>query len=95
VIEGGYADLLSLVMSYADEVIFLNKDTNTCIENAKRRPWEPHKYDSLAQQNENLSMLLDWIKDYATRDDVFSLSAHQRLFENFKGTKKSVGIQHE
>lgn len=88
VIEGGYADLLSVAIAYANEVIFLNKDTNTCIENAKNRPWEPHKYASIAQQNENLAMLLDWIKDYETRDDVFSLSAHQRLFSDFKGTKK-------
>lgn len=54
----------------------------------KNRPFESHKYDSLEQQNANLSMLIEWIKQYDQREDEFSLKSHRRLFENFKGKKK-------
>lgn len=87
VIEGGYSDLLGLVIGCANNVIFLNPGTETCIENCKNRPWEPHKYASTDAQNENLNMLLNWVKEYPDRNDDFSLFSHQNLFENFSGNK--------
>jgi hypothetical protein len=32
-------------------------------------------------------MLVDWIRDYERRRDVFSLSAHRALFDRFDGEK--------
>ena len=87
VIEGCYADLLELVMSAAEKVIFLNLPIRSCIENAKRRPWEPHKYESKEAQDANLTMLIDWIAQYDSRTDTFSKSAHQKLYESFQGDK--------
>jgi len=87
VIEGCYADLLTLVMPNSDEVIFLNLPIEKCIENAKNRPFEPHKYESLEAQNANLAMLLDWIEQYEVRTDTFSKKAHERLFQGFEGQK--------
>lgn len=87
VIEGCYADLLALVMPNADEVIFLNLPVEKCIENAKGRPWEPHKYESLEAQNANLAMLLDWILQYEERSDTFSKQAHETLYNGFEGQK--------
>lgn len=46
VIEGCYSDLLKLVVNAATEMIFLNLPVAACVENAKSRPWEPHKYNS-------------------------------------------------
>jgi adenylate kinase family enzyme len=87
VIEGCYADLLELVISQASQIYFINPGVETCIENCKKRPWEPHKYASIQEQNKNLPMLFEWIKDYSKRNDEFSLKAHQKLFEHFKGVK--------
>ena len=87
VIEGCYADLLEIVMAEADKVIFLNLPVATCIENAKNRPWEAHKYKSKAAQDKNLAMLIDWISHYTTREDTFSKTAHKKLFDTFKGDK--------
>ncbi|MEZ9140735.1 MULTISPECIES: AAA family ATPase [unclassified Shewanella] len=87
VIEGCYSDLLELVFPQTDEVIFLNLPTSACIENAKNRPWEPHKYDSKQAQDENLAMLIGWIAQYDSRSDTFSKVAHERLFEQFLGSK--------
>lgn len=87
IIEGCYADLLGLVIENATEVIFLNPGVETCIENCKSRPWEPHKYDSIATQNENLDMLLDWVREYPIRSDEFSLSSHLKLFNEYSGSK--------
>jgi adenylate kinase family enzyme len=87
VIEGCYSDLLGLAINKAGEVIFLNPGEETCISNCRARPWERHKYESLDEQNKNLSMLLDWVRQYSLRDDEFSLSAHQQLFNDFTGSK--------
>ncbi len=88
VIEGCYADLIELVISEATEVIFLNLPVHTCVENAKARLWEPHKYDSKEAQDANLPMLLDWIEQYEDRTDTFSKKAHMKLYTEFTGRKK-------
>jgi len=87
IIEGCYADLLSTVIQKATNIIFLNPGVETCIYNCKNRPWEPHKYESAQKQNENLEMLLDWVKQYPVRTDEFSLKSHQALFNAFDGDK--------
>lgn len=88
VIEGCYADLIELVLGNADEVIFLDLPVEQCIANAKRRPWEPHKYESKEAQDDNLTMLLEWISRYPVREDNFSRAAHRALYDAFVGTKK-------
>lgn len=90
VIEGCYADLLERVMPRATQAIFLNLPVALCQDNARRRPWEPHKYPSREAQDANLPMLLAWIADYARRDDVLSLRAHRALFEAFAGQKREI-----
>lgn len=90
VIEGCYSDLLALTLTYATEVIFLNLPIKLCIENAKSRPWEPHKYPSKEAQDKNLPMLIRWIEDYATRNDEFSLKSHTALYEKYQGNKSMI-----
>jgi len=87
VIEGCYSDLIEYVLPKSNEIYFLNLSIEACIENAKKRPWEPHKYATKALQDANLSMLIDWIKEYPNRNDEFSLKAHQKLFNEYGGTK--------
>lgn len=88
VIEGCYTDLLEIAAPHADEAIFMNLSVESCIENARARPWEPHKYASRIEQDRNLAMLIDWISQYPARQDVFSESAHKALYENFVGKKR-------
>ncbi|MDP2535026.1 AAA family ATPase [Alteromonas stellipolaris] len=87
VIEGCYSDLLAEVLPRADELIFLNLPMKLCVENAKARPWEPHKYESKQAQDANLDMLIDWIKEYENRTDTFSKQSHQALYDSFGGAK--------
>ncbi|MCB1704759.1 MAG: AAA family ATPase [Halioglobus sp.] len=87
VIEGCYADLLAFAAAQAEQAIFMNLPVAACIENARQRPWEPHKYASSAEQDANLDMLIDWIAQYPTRDDVFSEAAHKALYAGFRGDK--------
>ena len=87
VIEGCYSDLLSLAMQTADKVIFLNPGVETCMDNCKSRPFEPHKYESQEAQDKNLEMLLNWVRQYPDRVDEFSLMSHQKLFNEFAGNK--------
>lgn len=94
VIEGCYTDLLEIIAPIADELVFLNLSIEQCIENARNRPWEPHKYKTRAEQDNNLDMLIDWIGQYTERDDVFSLKSHMAFYESFKG-KKSMFNKNE
>ncbi|BAQ63879.1 shikimate kinase [Geminocystis sp. NIES-3709] len=87
VIEGCYGDLIAEILSYGNFLIFLNPDLNTCLNNAKNRDWESHKYENLDDQNANLKMLETWIKDYFIRKDEFSFTNHQKLFRSFSGKK--------
>ena len=87
VVEGCYADLLRLIIDKASKIIFLNPGDNVCVENCRKRPWEPHKYKTPEEQDKNLEMLIGWIKQYSCRNDELSLIAHRGLFDNFNGCK--------
>jgi adenylate kinase family enzyme len=90
VIEGCYADLLELTLPYSNEAIFMNLPAEHCIENARRRPWEPHKYASKEAQDKNLDMLIGWIKAYSERTDTCSELAHRKLYEQYPRKKLMV-----
>lgn len=90
VVEGCYTDLLQALADQASEILFLNLPVELCAQNAKSRQWEPHKYESREAQDANLEMLLSWIAQYDSRDDVFSLAAHKKFFEDFPGLKMRV-----
>ena len=87
VIEGCYSDLLGLVANAANKAVFLNPGVDQCVSNCRSRPWEPHKYSSQESQDENLKMLIEWVKQYPEREDEFSLKSHRALYERFEGEK--------
>jgi adenylate kinase family enzyme len=90
VIEGCYSDLLSELIEQATELIYMDLPLEACVSNARSRPWEPHKYSSKEAQDANLPMLIDWIRQYAERDDTFSWAAHNNLFNSYKGKKQRI-----
>ena len=90
VIEGCYGDLIEEVVPFAGEVRFLNPGTEACIANCRARPWEPHKYATPEEQDARLDFLLDWVRQYETRDDEYSLARHRRIFEEFPGRKSEL-----
>jgi len=94
VVEGCYSDLLNIVIKEATKVIFLNPGVEVCINNCKKRPWEPHKYKSLEEQNKNLEMLINWVREYPVRNDEFSLNSHDKLFKEFSGEKEQYTSNH-
>lgn len=90
VVEGCYADLIAPVIARCTRLIFLNPGIEACVRNCRTRPWEPHKYPSRAAQDKNLEMLVGWVREYANRQDEFSLRSHRRLFDDFQGDKVEV-----
>lgn len=90
VIEGCYTDLLQIAEPFSNEIIFMNLSIESCVENAKRRPWEPHKYESKEAQDRNLEMLIGWISAYADRTDTFSKQAHDKFYQEYPGKKRMV-----
>jgi len=90
VIEGCYGDLIEMLLPYAGELIFLDTDIKRCIQNAKSRPFEPHKYESKETQDKNLDMLIEWISSYETREDSLSRKYHERVFNEYSGLKRRI-----
>lgn len=81
VIEGCYGDLVESASAYCSELVFLNPGLDACLANNLRRPWEPHKYESMEQQNTMLAALQQWVAGYYTRDDAWSYVSHRRIFD--------------
>lgn len=90
VAEGCYADLIEAALPSCTELVFMNPGREVCLENNRRRPWEPHKYASMQEQQSKLAFLLDWVADYYVRDDTMSYARHRRLFDAFGGHKTEV-----
>lgn len=98
VIEGCYSDLASALFCEGSSstndaeitLVFMDLCAKDCIENAKIRPWEPHKYESKAAQDENLAMLIEWIDNYDKRSDSLSRQAHDTLFNEYSGAKVRI-----
>ncbi|MDZ4701394.1 MAG: hypothetical protein SH809_16900 [Rhodothermales bacterium] len=87
VIEGCYGELVQSASAHCTELIFLNPGVEACLANNLRRPWEPHKYASLDEQNAMLSALQAWVAGYYERDDAWSYKAHRAVFDAFPGVK--------
>jgi adenylate kinase family enzyme len=90
VIEGCYANLVRSALCFEPMLLFLNPGKEQCITNCQSRPWEPHKYTSMQQQDERLPFLLSWVTDYYTRNGELSLSAHVECFHAYTGPKEEL-----
>jgi adenylate kinase family enzyme len=88
IIEGCYADIIEPVLEHCDELIFLNPGVDACIAHCRSRPWEPEKFGSRQEQDENLENLLQWVNAYGSRTDEYGLSRHRALYESFHGKKR-------
>ena len=87
VVEGCYGELVEAAAPACTELIFLNPGLEACLANNLRRPHEPHKYASKAEQDAMLEGLQAWVAAYYTRDDQWSYAAHRRIFDAFPGNK--------
>lgn len=88
VVEGCYADLVGALAGPDDHLVWLDLPVDACQANARRRPWEPHKWPSAEAQDAFLPNLLAFIAGYPTRDDVTGRPAHRALFDAFPGTRE-------
>lgn len=89
-IEGCYADIIEPILCDCDELIFLNPGVEVCIAHCRARPWEPEKFGSKEEQDENLGNLIEWVAAYDTRSDEYGLRRHWELYEAFNGKKREL-----
>lgn len=90
VVEGCYGDLVEAALPLCTELVFMNPGREVCLENNRRRPWEPHKYESMQAQQSKLHFLLEWVAAYYEREDAMSYACHRRLFDGFQGARTEV-----
>lgn len=87
VIEGCHGELIERAAHACTELDFLGPGREACLANNRRRPWEPHKYDTPRKQDAMLGNLQAWAAGYYERDDAWSHVAHQRIYEAHAGAK--------
>ena len=90
IVEGCYSDLIAVSLRHCPLLIFLDPGMERCLENCRKRPWEPHKFGSQAEQDNKLAFLLNWVREYYTRDGPMSLHAHEALFRTYAGPKQRL-----
>jgi adenylate kinase family enzyme len=90
VIEGCDGDLVLAALHACTELLFLNPGVAVCLEDNRRRPWEPHKYMAPEEQARMLPHLLAWVAEYYTRDGPRSYAFHRRLFDGYSGVKREM-----
>ncbi len=90
IIEGCYSDIIESILVDCDELIFLNPGVDVCIAHCRARPWEPEKFGSKKEQDENLDNLIAWVSSYETREDEYGLRRHRALFDSFNGKKREL-----
>ena len=90
VIEGCYADIIEPILADCEELIFLNPGVDVCIAHCRARPWEPEKFNSKAEQDENLDNLIEWVSAYEARSDEYGLGRHRAIYESFNGKKREL-----
>lgn len=88
IIEGCYGDLLEAALPHCHELRFLNPGIEACVENCQRRDGDPEMFPTAEAQRKMFHLLLQWIRDYETRDDEFGLTRHREIFERFSGPKR-------
>ena len=90
VVEGCYGELVAAAARECTKLVFLAPGLSRCLENNRRRPFEPHKYESPQAQDAMLPALQAWVTSYYQRDDDWSHAAHRRLFDAFDGPKEEL-----
>ncbi len=90
VVEGCYGDVAESIAPRCTLLVFLDPGLGACLRHNEQRPWEPHKYASLAEQNTMLAQLQAWVAAYYTRDDACSYAWHRRLFDAHAGEKAEI-----
>ena len=88
VIEGCYGDVVHAAARVATELRFLHPGIEACIAHCRLRPWEPTKFPTPEAQDAMLEALIDWVRQYETRDDEYGLARHRAVFEGFGGVKR-------
>lgn len=90
IVEGCYGDLIAAVLSWRPELIFMNPGEAVCLAHCRKRPWEPHKYRTKAEQDAHLQTLLAWVSAYYTGAGSLSLAGHRAIFDGYDGPKREI-----
>jgi len=81
VIEGVYGWIASELLPRATALIWLSVEDEDCVANIRQREAGRDEDDLL------LIALLDWAGSYRKREGSSGFAAHQRLFEDFTGSR--------
>jgi len=89
VVEGCYADLVAALARPSDHLVWLDLPIAACVDNARARPWEPHKWPSADAQLAFLPRLIAFIEAYPDDPSPTGRPAHAELFQRFPGLREA------
>ena len=92
IVEGCYSDLIQAALPYCTELRFLNPGIEVCVAHCHRRPWEPEKFSSPEDQAAMLTRLVQWVREYETREDRVRFEAASSGFRAIRGSKARIHI---
>jgi len=87
IVEGVFGELAKEFYPYADYLIWLDQDWETCSKSLRQRGSESSKQLDKQSAEENLEKLLKWASEYWQREGPSSYRGHLLLFEQFSGDK--------
>ncbi len=90
VLDGCYADIVEAMADETDTLIWLDTPVDECVERARMRPHEPHKWPTAEDQDAFLPELIEFIRSYPERTDSTGRAAHETLFRQFPGAKQRL-----
>jgi adenylate kinase family enzyme len=91
IVEGVFGDLAEMFIPATECLIFLDLQWEACEVNLLNRT----KGNTEQAVNSDINTLLMWASEYKNRETSVSHSYHNRLFNNFKGTKYKLSSTQE
>lgn len=88
VIEGMYVDLIGMLITEADTLVFLDLPVSVCLAHCRARPHEPHKFATPEAQDGWLPQLLAFVEGWPTRAGPLGRADHVALFDAHLGPKR-------
>ncbi len=87
IVEGSYGDLAEMCLPKASLLFWLNPSRDENLSNLQLRGTQEENWKDKGLAKDSFLELIKWAHSYWERNDVFSFSYHEKVFNDYKGNK--------